>query len=108
MHEVIRSFLPQHNCRCGSYSLAGRSTRVAATAAYATKIYIGQDVEISLYSPTMFRFRISQAQPERFPAKYEIPFVMGRLAPWPEVKYQRWTAGEFEWIETSGSANSCR
>ena len=82
--------------------LGGAVHARAATAAYATKIYIGQDVEISLYSPTMFRFRISQAQPERFPAKYEIPFVMGRLAPWPEVKYQRWTAGEFEWIETSG------
>ena len=68
---------------------------------YATKIYIGQDIEISLYSPTMFRFRVSEAEPERFLAKYEIPFVIGRLAPWPEVKYRRWTEGEFEWIDSS-------
>jgi alpha-glucosidase len=73
----------------------------AGDPAYATKIYVGQDMEISLYSPTMFRFRVSAVQPERFPAKYEIPFVMGRLAPWPEVKYRRRTEGEFEWIESS-------
>jgi hypothetical protein len=73
----------------------------ASDPPYATKIYIGQDMEISLYSPTMFRFRVSEVQGERFPTKYEIPFVVGRLAPWPSVQYRRWSEGEFDWIETS-------
>jgi hypothetical protein len=81
--------------------ICGAAHAGASNPPYATKIYIGRETEISLYSPTMFRIRISAAQPERFPAKYEIPFVMGRLVPWPEVKYKRWAAGEFEWIETS-------
>lgn len=81
--------------------ICGAAHAGASNPPYATKIYIGRETEISLYSPTMFRIRISEAQPERFPAKYEIPFVMGRLAPWPEVKYKRWAAGELEWIETS-------
>jgi alpha-glucosidase (family GH31 glycosyl hydrolase) len=72
----------------------------AGQPSYATKIYVGQDIEISLYSPTMFRFRISEVEPERFPARYEIPFVMGRLTPWAKVQYQRWAEGEFDWIET--------
>jgi hypothetical protein len=77
--------------------------RCSATAApYATKIYVGNDVEVSLYSPTMFRFRVSGIQPERFPRQYEIPFVMGHLKPWPAVAYRRWTEGGFEWIETNG------
>jgi alpha-glucosidase (family GH31 glycosyl hydrolase) len=79
----------------------GATCACAGNPPYATKIYVGQDIEISLYSPTMFRFRVSEAQPERFPAKYEIPFVMGRLVPWPQVKYRRWTEGDFESIETS-------
>ncbi|MGO8790551.1 MAG: TIM-barrel domain-containing protein [Terriglobia bacterium] len=74
----------------------------AADYPYATKIYIGRDVEVSLYSPTMFRFRISQLRPNPFPEEYEIPFVMGRLKPWPEVTYRRWAENGFDMIETSG------
>jgi alpha-glucosidase (family GH31 glycosyl hydrolase) len=74
----------------------------AADQPYATKVYIGRDVEVSLYSPTMFRFRISQLRPNPFPKEYEIPFVMGSLKPWPEVPYRRWTESGFDMIGTSG------
>ena len=73
----------------------------AADLPYATKVYIGQDIEVSLYSPTMFRFRISQLTPRAFPDEYEIPFVMGRLKPWPDVPYQHSTDKRLETIETS-------
>ena len=74
----------------------------AADRPYATKVYIGRDVEVSLYSPTMFRFRTSELRPNPFPGEYEIPFVMGRLQPWPEVTYRHWTEKGFDMIETSG------
>jgi alpha-glucosidase len=69
---------------------------------YATKVNVGRDVEISLYSPTMFRFRISQLRPNPFPEEYEIPFVVGRLKPWPEVPYRHWNEQGSDMIETSG------
>lgn len=69
---------------------------------YATKVYIGRDIEVSLYSPTMFRFRISSVQPNPFPAEYEIPFVMGRLMPWPAVPYTHSTGNGLDTIKTSG------
>lgn len=54
---------------------------------YATKVYVGQDLEVSLYTPTMFRVRVSRLPKDKFQAKYEIPFVMGRSEPWPEVAH---------------------
>src|ERR1039457_2483733 len=69
---------------------------------YATKVNVGRDVEISLYSPTMFRFRTSQLRPNPFAEEYEIPFVMGRLKPWPEVPYRHWNEQGSDMIETSG------
>ena len=74
----------------------------AADQPYATKVYIGQNVEVSLYSPTMFRFRISSLKPNPFPAEYEIPFVVGKVTPWPEVAYQHLTEKNLDTIETSG------
>lgn len=68
---------------------------------YATKVYLGDDVEISLYTPTMFRFRVSQVGGDKFPARYEIPFVIGKTDSWPSVKYQRWTERGIDFIGTS-------
>lgn len=52
---------------------------------YATKVYLNDSVEISLYTPTMFRFRISNLDSIKFPDKYEIPFLNGHFEPWKEV-----------------------
>jgi len=73
----------------------------AATVQYATKIHLGSEVEISLYSPTMFRVRISRLPGEKFPTKYEIPFVTGRLAPWPKVNFTQHRDGNSDVVETS-------
>ncbi|SHG91138.1 TIM-barrel domain-containing protein [Flagellimonas flava] len=53
---------------------------------YATKAYLGDSIEISFYSPKMFRFRISGLQGEKFPVQYEIPFLNGHKEPWKKVE----------------------
>jgi alpha-glucosidase (family GH31 glycosyl hydrolase) len=58
-------------------------------------------VEVSLYTPTMFRVRVSRLQGEKFPAKYEIPFVIGKADPWPAVEYRHSGEEDFDIIETS-------
>jgi alpha-glucosidase (family GH31 glycosyl hydrolase) len=70
-------------------------------APYATKFYSGKDVEISLYTPTMFRVRVSSLPGEKFPAKYEIPFAIGKIDSWPQVSARSWSEGDFDLIETS-------
>ncbi len=67
---------------------------------YCTKVYIKDNIEISLYTPTMFRVRASALEGERFPTKYEIPFVIGKLENWKPVDFKRWEDEEFFYIET--------
>lgn len=73
----------------------------ANCATYATKFYSGHDVELSLYTPTMFRIRVSSLEGDKFPPKYEIPFAMGKLTPWPGVSAREWSDREFNFVETS-------
>jgi alpha-glucosidase (family GH31 glycosyl hydrolase) len=58
-------------------------------------------VEVSLYTPTMFRVRVSRLQGEKFPAKYEIPFVIGKTDAWPAVEDRHSGEEDFDLIETS-------
>lgn len=67
---------------------------------YSTRIVLQDSVEISLYSATMFRVRISHLKGDRFPAKYEISFVMGKTDPWPSVRYQKREDKSFFYIVT--------
>jgi len=70
-------------------------------ADYATKVHVGTDIELSLYTPTMFRVRVSQLTPQRFPNAYEIPFIMGHLAPWPAVSVRTASEGDEDLVETT-------
>ena len=81
--------------------LAAVSLSWSSTTPYSTNIFIGADVEVSLYTPTMFRVRISQLRGDKFPEQYEIPFVMGKTDAWSPVKYRRWQESGFNLIETS-------
>ena len=56
-----------------------------AAFGYATKIHIGDDVELSLYTERMFRVRISKLEGETFPPRYEIPFAIGHLDDWAKL-----------------------
>lgn len=53
---------------------------------YATKVYLSDSVEISFYSPKMFRFRTSKLEGDKFDSKYEIPFLNGHFEPWEKVE----------------------
>jgi len=56
---------------------------------YATKVRLGDDMELALFTPTMFRLRTSDLTGDKFPPRYEIPFAIGRLEPWPAVAFER-------------------
>ncbi|AYB31913.1 DUF5110 domain-containing protein [Chryseolinea soli] len=56
---------------------------------YSTKVVFQDSLEVSLYSPTMFRVRISHLQGEKFPKQYDIPFAIGKTTPWKEVAYTK-------------------
>lgn len=49
----------------------------------------------------MFRVRYSKLQGDKFPAKYEVPFAIGRVDAWPEVPYQHKSENGKEVIETA-------
>ncbi|SNZ00451.1 TIM-barrel domain-containing protein [Flagellimonas pacifica] len=53
---------------------------------YATKVYLADSIEVSFYSPTMFRFRVSALDSIKFPDKYELPFLIGHLDSWDKVE----------------------
>ncbi|MBL7111608.1 MAG: DUF5110 domain-containing protein [Bacteroidales bacterium] len=69
-------------------------------AGYCTKVNLGENVEISLYTPTMFRVRVSALEGEKFPPAYEIPFVIGKLENWEPVDFKHWEDEEYYYIET--------
>ncbi len=71
------------------------------TEKYCAKIYLYDSVEVSLYTPSMFRFRISHFKGEKFPPKYDIPFAMGKVEPWEKVPFKHWENGGNYFIETS-------
>ncbi len=56
---------------------------------YSTTVVLQDSVEISLYSPTMFRFRLSHLKGEKFPSKYAIPFVIGKTTKWENVHFKK-------------------
>lgn len=74
----------------------------SARSLYATKVELDSGIELSLYTPTMFRFRVSHLNPGQDAAKYEIPFLMGHVDAWPEVLFQRRQEKDFDFITTSG------
>jgi alpha-glucosidase len=81
-----------------SSSRAGASTDVPT---YATKVDLGSGIEISFYTPTMFRFRESRLTGSDDPAKYEISFLMGHTNAWPEVPFHLHQDEKFAYIKTS-------
>ncbi len=67
---------------------------------YCSKVVVQDSMEISLYSPTMFRFRISHLQREKFPAQYEIPFAIGKTTNWNKVAFSKNEDAVFYYIST--------
>lgn len=67
---------------------------------YCTKVYPLKNVEISLYTPRMFRVRKSLLEGNPFPAQYEIPFVIGHRENWKPVSYTKSETGNTFIIRT--------
>lgn len=71
---------------------------------YCTGIRLLEDTKISLYTPSMFRVRVSRLQGDgigdAFPSRYEIPFVIGRLKNWAPVGYKKWEEEAVIFIRT--------
>ncbi|MBL7114055.1 MAG: glycoside hydrolase family 31 protein [Bacteroidales bacterium] len=67
---------------------------------YCSKVLVGHDMEVSLYTSRMFRIRTSNLEGEKFPPKYEIPFIIGKLEKWDPVEYSHWEDGQYDYIET--------
>ncbi len=74
---------------------------------YCTKIQISERIRVDLFSPTMFRIRVSDIEGERFPDAYDIPFAVGHTAPWDEVPYTIEKAGANRKIVTDALVLYC-
>jgi len=71
-----------------SVSYSGTLQKELNLSEYVTKVRISDSVQVSLYTSSMFRVRISHLPGEnKFPEKYEIPFVIGKLENWARVDY---------------------
>ncbi len=67
---------------------------------YCSKVFVGENMEVSLYTPRMFRIRTSDLEGEKFPPEYEIPFVIGKLENWDPVEYKHWEDQQYDYITT--------
>jgi len=68
---------------------------------YVTQVRLNDSVQVSLYTPTLMRLRISSLPGERFPERYEIPFLIGHLEKWPAVAYRHWRDEGRDFVETA-------
>lgn len=68
---------------------------------YCTKVIINDSTEVSLYTASMIRVRISKLPGEKFPSKYEIPFLIGKTDNWKKVKYKIEETVSYKDITTS-------
>ena len=98
--DVCRFFL----LAVTSFSLTGKiftqSPEKLDLKTYCTKIGVSKNIEVSLYTDRMFRIRTSKLEGEKFPSKYEIPFVIGKLENWKPVPFNYWKDREYKYIET--------
>ncbi|MBT5187190.1 MAG: DUF5110 domain-containing protein [Kordiimonadaceae bacterium] len=56
---------------------------------YCTAVSVFDDTQVCLFNSTMFRVRTSTLEGEKFPAKYMIPFAVGKIENWDKVEYQK-------------------
>lgn len=68
---------------------------------YCARVFVNDSTEISIFTPGMFRFRVSALEGEKFPPKYEIPFLIGRHENWEPVSFTQWADNKYYYVETS-------
>lgn len=67
---------------------------------YCTQINVTENTRLDLFAPSCFRLRISELDGEKFPAKYEIPFAIGKVTKWDSVSYHEEKQGNTKIIKT--------
>lgn len=67
---------------------------------YCTKVVINDSIEISLYTSRMFRFRKSALKGDKFPVKYEIPYLIGKHTNWDPVSFTQKEDNTYYYLET--------
>lgn len=77
------------------------SADLRAQSDYCTKVYLNDSTEVSLYTESMFRLRVSKLDKEKFAPKYEIPFLIGKIENWSPVNYKTETGKSVTKIITS-------
>ncbi len=74
---------------------------------YCTHIEISERIRVDLFSPSMFRIRISDLEGGKFPIQYEIPFAVGHTEAWESVSYTIEKAGANRKITTEALVLYC-
>ena len=67
---------------------------------YCTHIEINDKTRLDLFTPSCFRVRYSGLDGEKFPAKYEIPFAVGKVTDWDGVPYDEENQGCIKTVKT--------
>lgn len=67
---------------------------------YCTHIEINDKTRLDLFTPSCFRVRYSGLNGEKFPAKYEIPFAVGKVTDWDGVPYDEENQGCIKIVKT--------
>jgi alpha-glucosidase (family GH31 glycosyl hydrolase) len=80
--------------------LQAQATGGLDLSGYATGIIVNDKIKVSLYTPTMFRVRISELEGGKFPPKYEIPYLIGKHTNWDPVFFRKKEDHAYYYIET--------
>jgi alpha-glucosidase len=80
--------------------LQAQATKGLDLSNYATAIIINEKTKVSLYTPTMFRVRSSDLEGDRFPVKYEVPYLIGKHTNWDPVSFKKKEDHVYCYIET--------
>ncbi len=67
---------------------------------YCTRVVLFENMTIDLFTSRMFRARTSDLEGEKFPAKYQIPFAIGKVDPWHPVNFKSREDSLFKYVVT--------
>ncbi len=94
---IIKKFVTLLLILCALNSYAQEP---ASPENYCTRVPLFNDMELNFFTPKMFRIRTSSLEGEKFPAKYMIPFAIGKLDSWDAVTYKMQEDDQYKYIFT--------
>ncbi len=67
---------------------------------YSTRVKLSDNMELNLFTSRMFRIRTSTLEGEKFPARYAIPFAIGKVDNWEKVDFTERNDDQYKYIAT--------